>query len=470
MVQPSPLLQNPEFMADVENDTKENSGQAVADRWGTSKSVILKYRQRLRDGEPLTQVTYTREAPKIATAVVVPPDVPGYRLEDDGTTVVIQTRPTVIEQTVADVHQAFVDEGLDPTDFDISFKRAKWENGALEVDGTMRVLHYCSISARRLTAKDKGAPAWPVIQPAEPVTIAPQPAWVAPIRRDPAYKLAMKCADHQIGFRVLDDGSFETFHDPRAMALFVEVCRLYQPDKIQVLGDFLDLPSQSRWAQEAGFARTTQMSLNTAYAWLAALREACPDADIIIIEGNHDKRMQVFIETNALAAFGLRRAGMPKEWPVMSLPNLLRLEELGIRYVDAYPAATDWDNDTTRNIHGTKAKSNGSTTAQYVLETPHLSTWAGHTHRAEVTYHTHIGPRGEAIESYSANPGCMCRTDGTVPSVHGAIGADGASARIVENWQAGFGMLYYTETESWPFVHRIRDGRTLIDNRLITVD
>jgi hypothetical protein len=247
------------------------------------------------------------------------------------------------------------------------------------------------------------------------------------------------------------------------MNVFIEVCKSYQPDKVQILGDFLDLASQGRFAQEASFAQTTQEALNAGHKFLATLRAACPDAEIVVIEGNHDKRMQNFIEANAIAAFGLKRAGLPESWPVMSLPYLLRLDELNVEYVDAYPAATDWDNHTTRNIHGTKANSRGSTTSQYVFELPHLNTWAGHTHRVEVTYRSVMGARGEPIESYSANPGCLCRVDGAVPSVNGAIGADGTAARIVENWQQGFGLAYYNDTESWPYVYRIRNGRALID-------
>lgn len=303
-------------------------------------------------------------------------------------------------------------------------------------------------------------PEWPVIQPAEPinVVIADRPA--KPVR---GMKLAIKGADTQIGFRRLADGTLDPFHDDAAMNVFIEVCKSYQPDKVQILGDFLDLASQGRFAQEATFAQTTQEALNAGHRFLATLRAACPDAEIVVIEGNHDKRMQNFIEANAIAAFGLKRAGLPESWPVMSLPYLLRLDELNIQYVDAYPAATDWDNHTTRNIHGTKANSRGSTTSQYVFELPHLNTWAGHTHRVEVTYRSVMGARGEPIESYSANPGCLCRVDGAVPSVNGAIGADGTAARIVENWQQGFGLAYYNDTESWPYVYRIRNGRALID-------
>lgn len=311
-----------------------------------------------------------------------------------------------------------------------------------------------------IAGADGTGPAWPVIQPAEPVTIhmdAPAPM---PVR---GMRLAIKGADTQIGYRLHPDGTLDPFHDDAAMDVFVQVCRHHQPDKVQILGDFLDLASQGRFAQEAAFAQTTQHAVNAGHAFLAKLRAACPDAEIVVIEGNHDKRMQNFIETNAIAAFGLKRAGLPESWPVMSLPYLLRMDELNIQYVDAYPAATDWDNDTTRNIHGTKANSRGSTTAQYVTELPHLNTWAGHTHRVEVTYRSVTGARGHAVESYSANPGCLCRVDGAVPSVNGAIGADGNAAHVVENWQQGIGFAYYKDAESWPHVYRIRNGRTLIN-------
>ena len=314
-------------------------------------------------------------------------------------------------------------------------------------------------NVRPKTAATGAGPEWPVIQQAAPVnvTIADRPA--KPVR---GMKLALKGADTQIGFRRLADGTLDPFHDDAAMNVFIDAAVKMQPDKIQILGDFLDLASQGRFAQEASFAQTTQEALDTGHAFLAKLRAAAPDAEIVIVEGNHDKRMQNFIEANAVAAFGLKRAGLPESWPVMSLPYLLRLDELNVQYVDAYPAATDWDNDTTRNIHGTKANSRGSTTSQYVFELPHLNTWAGHTHRVEITYRSVMGARGEAVESYSANPGCLCRVDGAVPSVNGAIGADGTPARIVENWQQGFGLAYYNDTESWPHVYRIRNGVAII--------
>lgn len=309
-------------------------------------------------------------------------------------------------------------------------------------------------------------PAWPVVQPAQPVVVSMPFAVSAPQRE--GYKLALKCADTQIGFRATEFG-YESFHDDDAMNLFVQIVLAEQPEKISILGDFLDLPSQSRWAQEAGFARTTQMALDRAYEWLATLRAAAPEAVIEVIEGNHDKRLQTYVETNALQAFGLRKAGLPADWPVLSLPNLLRLDELDIVYVDAYPTAATWDNDQVRNMHGTRANSRGSTTAQYAQELPHLSQWVGHTHRCEITFKTVMGPRGEAIETYVANPGALCKTDGTVPSVHGALHADGSSARVVEDWSQGFGANLYNDHESWPAVYRIHNGRALYNGNWYSV-
>lgn len=364
--------------------------------------------------------------------------------------------------TMEDARKWLRDSGDDPDDFNIAIKSIEYGKD----------LYSNKMSAwpkfSRTGSVSSAEPEWTPIHPADPVII-PQANVTFRLPRPSGYKIALKCSDTQIGFRHLPDGSLDPFHDSQAMGLFVEVCRGYQPDKITILGDFLDLPAQGRFDQEAAFANTTQLAINQGHTFLSQLRSACPLAEIKLIEGNHDLRMKRFIENNTLATFGMKRANLPESWPVMSLPYLLRLDELDIEYVDAYPAATDWDNDLTRNIHGTKANSKGSTMAQYIHELPHVNTWAGHTHRAEVVYRTVLGARGEAVESYAANPGVLCRVDGSVPSVHGAADSSGMPARVVEDWQQGFGVLYYTETESWPQVYRIKDGATIIEGRKISV-
>ncbi|MCS4278017.1 hypothetical protein M2390_003237 [Mycetocola sp. BIGb0189] len=406
------------YRADLAGDL---SNVAIGAKYSVNESTVRKHRRRIKPAEA--------------------PDV------------VMGLRHRAV--TTEDAREWIRAGGDDPDAYNLSVRSIAYGEG----------LWSNRVSATPKTASGDG-PEWPVIQPAQPVYVVVPEIPDAPAR---GLKLAIKGADTQIGFRQLADGTLDPFHDDQAMALFVEVCRRYQPEKIQILGDFLDLAAQGRFAQEAAFAQTTQASIDRGHRFLAELRAVAPRSEIIVIEGNHDKRMQNFIEANALAAFGLRRAQMPGSWPVMSLPNLLRLDELGITYMDAYPAATDWDNDTTRNIHGTKANSRGSTTAQYVTDLPHINTWAAHTHRVEITYRSVMGPRGEAVESYSANPGALCRTDGAVPSVNGAIGAGGVPAKVVENWQQGLGFNYYNDTETWPAVYRIINGAALIEGVLIKV-
>lgn len=433
----SPLRDNPEFIADCKSDMRKKD---ICSKWECSSGLVVDVRKELRG--PIDEARSKGQPTHLASG------------DDTGVTeyTITATRPFGYE----DFREFIRSTGQDPDAVNFNWGVTTNPGGG----------YWNKLNNVRPKAGKDGGPAWPVVQRAAPVEVHVPVVPSKPARGD--LRMSLKCADPQIGFRAVGD-EYEAFHDDDAMALFVEIVRREQPEEVVLLGDIIDLPSQSRWAQEAGFARTTQMALDATHAWLASIRAAAPDAEIVLVEGNHDKRMQNFIETNALAAFGLRQANKPEAWPSMSLPHLLRLDELGITYMDAYPAAVHWDDDTTRNIHGTRANSKGSTMSQYAQELPHINTWAGHTHRAEIVYKTVMGPRGEAIESYSANPGCLCRTDGTVPSVHGAIHSDGSSATVVEDWQQGFGVnLYDGSGNSWPQVYRIKNGTTVYKGEVIT--
>ena len=167
-------------------------------------------------------------------------------------------------------------------------------------------------------------------------------------------------------------------------------------------------------------------------ARVAAIREAC----------NHVFRpafaCQVcgkFIQVNAAAAWGLKRANVD-ELPVMSIPYLLRLDEIGVQYIDAYPAGAYWLTKNLRAVHGNKARSNGSTAAAYTNADPHISTIFGHAHRLELQSKT-VFDRDGSIRSIAVSPGCLCKVDGAVPSVNGSTKIDGNSAIYHENWQQG---------------------------------
>lgn len=305
----------------------------------------------------------------------------------------------------------------------------------------------------------KPAPKWDTVGQAQPVVIAaPKPAKKVKTK----HKVAIALPDPQIGYRWLFDRGWDPFHDEAAMDVAVQIISyLEETDRVDWvvnLGDFLDLAAQGKYEQEAGFAGTTQEALNRGHLFLQQQRAAAgPKADIVLVEGNHDRRMEKFILANSAAAWGLKRANMD-ELPVMSIPYLLRLDEIGVEYIDAYPAGAYWLTPKLRAIHGTKARSNGSTAAAYTNADPHISTIFGHSHRLEIQSRT-VFDRDGAIRTVAVSPGCLCRIDGAVPSVNGSTHVDGSPAKHYENWQQGIVVVTITENEE-PFFEmvQIKDG------------
>jgi len=301
-------------------------------------------------------------------------------------------------------------------------------------------------------------PKWDLIQPAKPVYINNPKE---PKKSKGFHRVAVALPDPQIGYRNLD-GDLLPFHDEAAMDVALQIVNyLYyndRVDKVINLGDFLDLPSQGRFDQEASFATTTQDAFDRGHKFLQEQRAAAgPDAEIVLIEGNHDRRMEKFILTNAASAWGLKRANTD-DLPVMSIPYLLRLDEIGVNYIDAYPAGAYWITDTFRAIHCNKARSYGSTAAAYTNETPHISTVFGHSHRLELQSRT-VFDRSGPIKSIAVSPGCLCRVDGAVPSVNGSTKLDGTSATYYENWQQGVVVLTIDENnEVFPELVPINQG------------
>ena len=235
-----------------------------------------------------------------------------------------------------------------------------------------------------LSPKWGEGPAWQPVQHAEPVIVQPKVQTASLISSD--WKVAVALPDPQIGYRKYEDGTVDPFHDEAAMDVALQIVGLdhgHPLDQVINLGDFLDLPMYGTYEQETNFAHTAQLAINRGHRFLAEQRaNAGVDARIILLEGNHDKRLNRFINTNAAAAYGIKVANMPEAWPVLSLQNLLRCDELGVEFIDGYPAAAHWINKRLRAMHGDRANASGSTAAQYANSNPNISTlfWAYASH------------------------------------------------------------------------------------------
>ncbi len=286
-------------------------------------------------------------------------------------------------------------------------------------------------------------PAWPIVAPAAPVKVM---VTTPPPEVHRKHKTAVILPDPQIGYRLYGNDTRDPFHDLAAIDVALQITAAVQPDLVVWLGDYLDLAEFSRFEQEAAFARSTQAAIDYGHELLAKVGALVPGAHQVLLEGNHDRRLQKHITANAMAAFGLRQAG--HGWPVLSVPHLLRLDELGVEYVGGYPAGEYWLNDRLKCIHGVIVRSSGST-ARAVADDETVSVLHGHTHRAETAYKTtrvRSGGRTRVVHS----PGCLCRIDGAVPSTKGSTMLDERPVQSWENWTQGLAVVHYQDGDG-PF-------------------
>lgn len=249
---------------------------------------------------------------------------------------------------------------------------------------------------------------------------------------------ALILPDPQIGWRQTDHG-LEPFHDAAALAVAVQMAAALQPDVIVHLGDFLDFAPFSRFAQEPGFRGTTQAGIDAGYRFLSELRAVAPEHKAYLLAGNHDKRISDFLAKMAPELASLRRAE-DKGWPVMSLPGLLRLDEVGVTFVDGYPANEIYLSPKVRCIHGSRVSSANSTAA-LISKDARANTLFGHVHRMEL-HHRTVGTFAGPSTVWACSPGTLARVDGSVPSFHGGYNpTSGASLRIAEDWQQGVAVV-----------------------------
>jgi hypothetical protein len=252
--------------------------------------------------------------------------------------------------------------------------------------------------------------------------------------------------DMQIGYYRQPNGTLEPTHDTGAIDVALSVVAAARPVRVVLLGDNLDLPEFGKYRLTPSFAGTTQATIDYATELAARLRAAVgPDCRIDWLAGNHEERMQNWVVDNARASFGLRQGGRPDSWPVMSVPNLCRLDEQAITYHPGYPAADVWLTPRLRIIHGTRVKSKGSTAHLY-LDNEKTSVIYGHIHRIERAHRTrtdHDGPR----EIMAASPGCLARIDGAVPSMGQGLDLDGRPLTRTEDWQTGIAVVTLTDDD-----------------------
>lgn len=165
--------------------------------------------------------------------------------------------------------------------------------------------------------------------------------------------------DQQLGFWAISAADnpksvrFEPFHDERSIDVMMQALAVYQPDRVVIVGDFLDFPQLSRFAKEPEFERTMQASVQEAFDLLCKIRDTVGSACTIdFIPGNHETRLVRAVgqtpETRGL--YGLTRPG--DKYPLHHIATILRFDDLQIACAAEYPSGEVWLAKRRGNIPG----------------------------------------------------------------------------------------------------------------------
>lgn len=327
-----------------------------------------------------------------------------------------------------------LDEALD--EYGSVSEATFWQMGYVQtrkVDGNTTTSEAASHPLHRFKVEFNNEPKWPTVQRVESELLPKKEAKV-----EKGSKTAFILPDMQI-----------PFEDARAIDIVMQAIQDQKPDKVILLGDALDLSAWSKYEQRPEYATATQDAVIKLHKLLATIRKMVPSADITMLAGNHEARMERSLLRNAQAAYGIKRADALEGWPVMSVPFLCAFDTLGVEYVDGYPANRLWINERLQVRHGNIARPGGKT-AVAIANDEKVSTIFGHIHRIESQFKTvNVYDGGRTSAAYGI--GCLCRIDGHVPSMKSAHdGRTGQPITNFENWQLGFAKVSYEEGDG-PF-------------------
>lgn len=273
---------------------------------------------------------------------------------------------------------------------------------------------------------------YPIVQPIS-ITIESQPPVIKTKLSE--RKSSLIIPDAQIGFRKdIYTGELFPYHDRKSLSIVLQFVQAYHFDNIIVIGDWMDFAEWSdKFIRSPDSIHTTQPAVIEGSWWLSKIRQAAPDADIDLIEGNHDKRIETLIIKNLPFAFNLKAADEIHLAEPLSVERLLGLPKLNINYVGKYPKGEVWLGNSIRIIHSEIARTEPGATARIILKDANHSTIFGHIHSFERLSKV-VYDRNGAREIEAICPGGLCDPLGDVPA-----------KKARQQWTKGFTIAHYDD-------------------------
>ncbi len=175
--------------------------------------------------------------------------------------------------------------------------------------------------------------------------------------------------------RILVGGELQIpYHSSKIFNTWLDFICDFNPDRIVIIGDFLDCPAPARWNRGTAdeFRGNLQKEANIGQELLWQTRACAGDACQIDFHiGNHEKRIQTYVRTKAPAFAGLDG---------LKISSLLGFQKLGVNQLPEFSRlASGWE---TTHGDAQKTISNiGGNTALALARRRRRSIIMGHTHR-----------------------------------------------------------------------------------------
>lgn len=190
-------------------------------------------------------------------------------------------------------------------------------------------------------------------------------------------------------------------HDPALADAFLQWLRDHKPDRAIKNGDQLDLAAFSRYLANPEHDGEPNPTLQACYDGTRAQVVAAGDqCEWDWLDGNHEARLRTAILNHLRAAYKLKRPdphpddGDPDHWPVLTVPFLCRLDELGIRYHEPHGeyhrslvviSPPNGEHPGVAAMHGWRVAKGAGVSALKTLDDVAYHVIVGHTHRQGLT-------------------------------------------------------------------------------------
>lgn len=386
-------------------ETNATIARVVSNQYGaTSEASIRRYRKRHAINPDAVHQAYTKIEGDVAEGQ-----------DDPSTTPVLDDPDTMLRA-----------RGLDPEEWAITHVTANEYQGPAsaghtDATGETKVTYYQT----KFTAAK--------IRPDVQLIAARSDGWIRNNR----------VTDNYTGHRliVVTGDQQAPFHDPHLDGLFRQWLDNYRPDQGILLGDTVDFPDISRHQLDPENTATVNECIQSGYDLLRGYVESSPSTHWQKLAGNHDERLRNLIldKPKNHPLYGLKRPDTPDSpgEDVLGLIHLLRLDELGIEYIDphgGYELGQIILSPKLAVRHGWLVRKGSGSTALATLEHLGYSVIVGHTHRQSVVHETKAEIDGKVRVLTGVEAGCMCRVEQTT-DLDGRVWPN---YTVAPDWQNGF--------------------------------